>query len=71
VESAVWRPAWGLLPVFAATAAALLILFQASAPPVAAGLVPTANLSLGERLVLEERAPDPDLVLAAVMEEAE
>jgi len=59
------------VPVFAATAAALLILFQASTPPVAAGLVPTANLSAGERLVLEERPPDPDLVLAAVMEEAE
>lgn len=70
-EPAVWRPAWGLVPVFAATAAALLILFQVSAPPVAAELIPTANLSLGERLVLEERPPDPDLVLAAVMEEAE
>ena len=70
-EPGLWRTAWGLVPVFAATAAALLILFQASAPPVAAGLVPTANLSAGERLVLEEHPPDPDLVLAAVMEEAE
>jgi hypothetical protein len=70
-EPEVWRPAWGLVPAFAAAAAALLILFQASASPVAVGLVPTASLSAAERLVLEERPPDADWVLTAVMEEAE
>ncbi len=63
-----WRPAWGLVPAFAATAAALLILFQATAAPISLGLVPTEGLSTGERLVLEARPLDPDLVLAAVME---
>lgn len=63
-----WAPAWGLVPAFAATAAALLILFQASAVSSPVGLVPAEGLSAGERLVLEAGAPDPDLVLAAVME---
>lgn len=63
-----WRPAWGLLPAFAATAAALLILFQASPAPVPGGLLPAENLSAGERLVLDAPPPDPDLVLAAVLE---
>ena len=70
-EPGLWRPAWGLVPAFAATVAGLLVLFQASASPVTGGLVPTANLSAGERLVLEERPPDQDLLLAAVMEETE
>ncbi len=63
-----WRPAWGLVPAFAATAAALLILFQATAAPVVPGLVPAEGLSAGERLLLVAGPPDPDLVLAAVME---
>lgn len=66
--SDLWRPAWGLVPAFAATAAALLILFQASGAPGPGGLVPVEGLSAGERLVLEARPPDPDLILAAVME---
>jgi hypothetical protein len=65
-----WRPAWGLVPAFAAMAAALLILFQfqSGATPIAGGLLPVEGLSAGERLVMEGRPPDPDLVLAAVME---
>jgi len=63
-----WRPAWGLVPAFAAMAAALLILFQSSATPMAGGLLPVEGLSAGERLVMEGHPPDPDLVLAAVME---
>lgn len=63
-----WRPAWGLVPAFAVTAAALLLLFQASVAPAPAGLVPAENLSAGERLVLDVRQPDADLLLAAVME---
>lgn len=69
-EVDLWRPAWGLVPAFAATAAALLLLFRAAPTPAPApaGLVPAAGLSAGERLVLEARSPDPDRVLAAVME---
>ena len=64
----VWRAAWGLVPAFAAAAVTLLVLFQASASPILGGLVPTAGLGAGERLVLEALPPDPDLVLAAVLE---
>lgn len=64
-----WRPAWGLVPAFVATATALLILFRASPAPAPAGLVPDDSLSASERLVLEGRPLDPDLILAAVMEE--
>lgn len=67
-EADPWRPAWGLVPAFAAMAAALLILFQSSAAPVSGGLLPMEGLSAGERLVMATRPPDPDLVLAAVME---
>lgn len=63
-----WRPAWGLVPAFAVTAAALLLLFQANVVPVQGGLVPAESLSAGERLVLDARQPDADLLLAAVME---
>jgi hypothetical protein len=70
-EPGLWRTAWGLVPAFAATAAGLFLLLQASTSPVAGGLVPTANLSVSERLVLDERPPDPDSVLAAVMEGTE
>jgi hypothetical protein len=67
-EADPWRPAWGLVPAFAAMAAALLILFQSSAVPIPGGLLPVEGLSAGERLVMEARPPDPDLVLAAVLE---
>ena len=67
-EADPWRPAWGLVPAFAAMAAALLILFQSSAAPVSGGLLPVEGLSAGERLAMGTRPPDPDLVLAAVLE---
>lgn len=67
-EADPWRPAWGLVPAFAAMAAALLILFQSSVTPVVGGLLPVEDLSPGERLVMEARPPDTDLVLAAVLE---
>jgi hypothetical protein len=77
-----WRLSWRLIPAFAATAAMLLILFQFEAglgsrsvgvapgltPVLAPGLVPVEALSACEDLVLGGAAPDPDLVLAAVME---
>lgn len=70
-EVEMWRLGWwGLVPAFAATAALLVILyqFQDSAVPGPIGLVSLEGLSAGERLVLEASPPEPDAVLAAVME---
>jgi hypothetical protein len=67
-----WRPAWGLVPAFAATAAALLLFFVQSSPtPGTSGFLPTEGLSTSEELVLENPAPDWDLVLAAVLGQSE
>jgi hypothetical protein len=64
-----WRPAWGLVPFFAATTAALLLFFvQTNSAPGPSGFLPTEGLSTGEQLVLGSHAPDSDLVLAAVFE---
>jgi len=63
-----WRPAWGLVPAFAATAVALLILFHTGSVPIAFGLLPLEGLSPSEHLVLETSALDPDSVLTAVLE---
>jgi hypothetical protein len=41
-----WAPAWGLLPAFAATAAALLLLFQFQAGDLAARSWPDADVTL-------------------------
>ncbi len=68
-----WRPAWGLVPAFAATAVALLLMLQVT-PTVStqAGLFPTEGLSAGEELVLgASRKPDMDQVLSAVLDQAE
>ena len=67
-EADMWRLGWGLVPAFAVTAALVLVLYQASPVSNPAGLVPTEGLSAGEQLVLEATPPDPDVVLAAVME---
>jgi hypothetical protein len=68
-SSDLWRPAWGLVPFFAATTAALLLLFvQTNSAPGPSGFLPTESLSASEQLVLENHAPDSDLVLAAVFE---
>jgi hypothetical protein len=66
--SEVWRPAWGLVPVFAAAAAALFIVYQASEGPGPAGLFPTEGLSASESLLLGSSAPDMDAVLSAILE---
>jgi hypothetical protein len=49
-------------------AALLLILYQFNGVPGSFGLVPAEGLSAGEHLVLEASPPEPDAVLAAVME---
>jgi len=65
-----WRLGWGLVPVFAATVALLLILFQFqdSTVPGPIGLLPMEGLSASERIVLEASPPEPDAILTAVME---
>ena len=69
VGSDVWRPAWGLVPTFAAPVAALCIVYESGpAPSTTAGFFPTDELSAGENLVLDTSAPDMDDVLAAVLE---
>lgn len=71
-ETDLWRPAWGLVPAFAATAAALLLFFiQSSSTLGTSGFLPTEGLSTSEELVLENPAPDLDLVLAAVLGQGE
>jgi hypothetical protein len=67
-EADPWRPAWGLIPAFAAMLAGLFILYQVSEAPESTGFLPMENLSAGEHLVLGASAPGLDLVLAAVME---
>lgn len=67
-EADLWRLGWGLVPAFAATVVLLLALYQTSVVPGPVGLLPAEGLSAGERLVLEPASPEPDAVLAAVME---
>ncbi len=68
-----WRPAWGLVPAFAATAAALLLLLQVTpATSTQAGFFPTEGLSTVEQLVLStSQKPDMDQILSAVLGQAE
>ncbi len=68
-----WRPAWGLVPAFAATAAALLLILQTTPTGTAqAGLLPMQSLSAGEEIVLGTlHQPDMDQLLSAVLEQAE
>ena len=64
-----WRPAWGLVPTFAAILAALLVLQQGAGSPEPAGLLPTENATLAEQLLLAPGDLNPDVILQAVMEE--
>ncbi len=64
-----WRPAWGLLPTFAAAAVALVIVYGQTSTWTMTGLLPTEELNAGERLVLQEPVSSPDQVLSAIMED--
>jgi hypothetical protein len=63
----VWRPAWGLIPAFAAAAAALVVVYGATVESVPAGLLPVHDLTAGETLVFQE-GTTPDAILSAVLE---
>jgi hypothetical protein len=67
-EVDVWRPAWGLVPAFAAAVAALFIVYQTSEIPGPTGLLPTDGLSAGEYLVLGSPGPEMDDIVTAVLE---
>lgn len=67
-EPDVWRPAWGLVPAFAAAVAAMFILYQTDEGQWPTGLFFTEGLSAGEHLILGASAPEPDAVLDAVLE---
>jgi len=64
----VWRPAWGLMPAFAAAVAALFIVYQTSEIPGPTGLLSTEGLSAGEYLVLGASGPEMDDIVTAVLE---
>ncbi len=64
-----WRPAWGLVPTFAAILAALVVLQQGADMPEPAGLFPAENATLAEQLLLTPGYLNPDSILQAVMGE--
>ena len=64
----IWRPAWGLMPAFAAAVAALVVVYQTSELPAPTGLVSTEGLSAGEYLVLGSPGPEIDEIVTAVLE---
>ncbi len=68
-----WRPAWGLVPAFAATAAALLLILQTTpSGTTQAGFLPMQGLSAGEEIVLGTlHQPDMDQLLNAVLDQVE
>lgn len=70
-EAELWRPAWGLVPAFAATAAALLIILESSAVPDPMGLLPTETFTAGESFVLESPPQGLDPILTAVLDRDE
>jgi hypothetical protein len=64
-----WRPAWGLIPTFAAAAVAAILLYQTSDVPGPVGFLTAEGLSTGEELVLGGAlAPELDLILTAILE---
>ena len=64
-----WRPAWGLVPTFAAILAALVVLQQGAEGPEPVDLLPTDNATLAEQLLLVPGDLNTDSILQAVMEE--
>lgn len=70
-DADVCRPAWGLLPAFAAMLGALLFLQQGAALPEPIGLFQTENLTPLERVLLTPGEVNPDTVLEAVLGEGE
>jgi hypothetical protein len=66
--SDIWRPAWGLMPAFAAAVAALFIVFETGEMPGPTGFLSSEGLSVGEYLVLGSPGPEMDDIVTAVLE---
>jgi anti-sigma factor RsiW len=67
-DADIWRPAWGLMPAFAAAVAALVIVYQTSEIPGPTGFLSSEGLSVGEYLVLGSPGPEMDDIVTAVLE---
>jgi hypothetical protein len=67
-EVDMWRPAWGLVPTFAAILVGLFLWQQGSVEPDAEGYLPTEGISFAERLVLTADELTPETILRAVLE---
>lgn len=67
-DADLWRPAWGLMPTFAAAVAALFIVYQTSEIPGPTGFLSSEGLSVGEYLVFGSPAPEMDDIVTAVLE---
>lgn len=67
-ETDIWRPAWGLMPAFAAAVAALFIVYQTSEVPTPTGFLSTEGLSAAEYLVLGSPGPEMNDIVAVVLE---
>jgi anti-sigma factor RsiW len=64
-----WRPAWGLVPTFAAILAALVVLQQGAGSPEPVSLVPTDGTSPAEQLFMAPGDLLSDTFLQAVLGE--
>jgi anti-sigma factor RsiW len=67
-DAETWRPAWGLMPAFAAAVAALVIVYQTGEMPGPTGFLSSEGLSVGEYLVLGSPGPELDDIVTAVLE---
>lgn len=67
-DADIWRPAWGLMPAFAAAVAALFIVYQTAEIPGPTGFLPSEGLSAGEYLVFGSPGPEMDDIVTAVLE---
>lgn len=67
-DAETWRPAWGLMPAFAAAVAALFIVYQTGEIPGPTGFLSSETLSVGEYLVLDAPGPEMDDLVTAVLE---
>lgn len=67
-DADLWRPAWGLMPAFAAAVAALFIVYQTSELPGPTGFLPSEGLSVGEYIVFSSSGPGLDDIVSAVFD---
>ena len=64
-----WQDGWGLVPIMAILALGLFVLYQTQVDQDVHELLSADNLSVSEQLALGTVAPQPEQVLAAVLED--